>query len=353
MKSKPNTGEKTEQIIAKTAGCGKIIYCMNTSSDLNIEKPSIIQALRAGFNTIANKPDLILIPIALDLFLWFGPAWRIDRIFAPFVQRLTELPGTQTGELLPIFENYQVILQEILKNFNLAVSLRTLPIGVPSLMVSKPSFLNPVGHPLTFSLNSNTQFLGMLLIFILFGYLLGSLYLLNISKQIIGFDQDKVKSLLKSFSQIVIMPVLLLIIMVIISIPLVFLITLVSMISPAISQFILTLALVFMLWAIMPLIFTPHGIFLYKQNLMAAMITSIKVVRISMGKTIWFIFFSYMMIEGLNYLWRSPNVDNWFLMVGILGHAFIVSAVIAASFHYFIDATKFSQSVINHSLRSI
>ena len=83
------------------------------------------------------------------------------------------------------------------------------------------------------------------------------------------------------------------------------------------------------------------------------MITSIKVVRISMGKTIWFIFFSYLMVEGMNYLWRSPNVDNWFLFVGILGHAFIVTAVIAASFHYFIDATKFSQSVINWNARSL
>jgi len=326
---------------------------MNTSSESKIEKPSIIQALLAGFNTIANKPDLILIPIVLDLFLWFGPSWRVDRLFAPFVQGLTALPGAGTGELLPLFENYQATLQDILANFNLAVSLRTMPIGVPSLMVSKPSFLNPIGHPLTFSLNSSIQFLAIWLLFILSGYFLGSLYFQNISKQIIGFDQDKFKALLKSFAQIVLMPVLLLIIMLILSIPLILLLTLVTMISPAISQFILTLALIFILWAILPLIFTPHGIFLYKQNLMAAMITSIKVVRISMGKTVWFIFFSYLMVEGLNYLWRSPNVDNWFLFVGILGHAFIVTAVIAASFHYFIDATKFSQSVINWNARSL
>jgi hypothetical protein len=148
------------------------------------------------------------------------------------------------------------------------------------------------------------------------------------------------------------MPVLLVLIMLILSIPLVLLITLISLISPGISQFILTLALVFILWAVTPLFFTPHGIFLYKQNLLAAMITSIKVVRISMVKTMWFLIFSYLLVEGMNYLWRSPQVDNWFLMIGILGHAFIVSAVIAASFHYFIDATKFSQSVINQSLRA-
>jgi hypothetical protein len=141
-----------------------------------------------------------------------------------------------------------------------------------------------------------------------------------------------------------------LLIIIILSLPMIFLVTLVTIISPVISQFLITLALVFILWAIMPLVFTPHGIFLYKQNLIAAMITSIKVVRISMGKTIWFILASYLMVEGLNYLWRSPNVDNWFLFVGILGHAFIVSAIIAASFHYFIDATRFSQSVINNNL---
>ena len=39
-------------------------------------------------------------------------------------------------------------MHDILTNFNLAVSLRTLPIGVPSLMVSKSSYLNPIANQL-------------------------------------------------------------------------------------------------------------------------------------------------------------------------------------------------------------
>ncbi len=331
--------------------CGKINDCMNTSSDSKFQSPSIIQALLAGFNTIASKPELILIPIALDLFLWFGPVWRVDRLFSPVVKSMTQLPGIRSVEILLLIENYQAIMHDILTNFNLAVSLRTLPIGVPSLMVSKSSYLNPIGQPITFSLDSSTEFLITWLLFVLVGYFLGNLYFLNISKQILGYHQENIKSLLKSFYQIVLMPILLLMIIIILSLPLIFLVALVTIISPVISQFLLTLALVFILWAIVPLVFTPHGIFLYKQNLIAAMITSIKVVRISMRKTIWFILASYLMVEGLNYLWRSPNVDNWFLFVGIMGHAFIVSAIIAASFHYFIDATKFSQSVINNNLK--
>ncbi|NLN69387.1 MAG: hypothetical protein GX142_01170 [Chloroflexi bacterium] len=326
---------------------------MNTNSDSKIQSPSIIQALIAGFNTIANKPGLILIPIILDLFLWFGPAWRVDHLFSPLAQGFTQLPGANVGEFLPVFEDYQAVMQEILANFNLAVSLRTLPVGVPSLMVSKPSFLNPIGQPLTFSLESSFQFLITWLLFIFIGYFLGSLYFQSISKQIVSYDQDNFKSLLKSFLQIVLMPILLLIVTVILSVPLIFLVAFVVALSPLIGQLLLTLSMIFILWAIIPLIFTPHGIFLYQQNLIAAMITSINVVRISMSKTIWFFFASYLMVEGLNYLWRSPNVDNWFLFVGIFGHAFIVSAIIAASFHYFIDATKFSQTVINQKLKSV
>jgi hypothetical protein len=97
----------------------------------------------------------------------------------------------------------------------------------------------------------------------------------------------------------------------------------------------------------MPLIFTPHGIYLYKQNLISAMMTSISVVRVSMGRTAWFILISFVMIQGLNYLWQTPGVENWLLIVGIFGHAFIVTAVLAASFYYFIDATKFTQTIIN------
>jgi hypothetical protein len=325
---------------------------MNTSSELKSQKPSIIQALLKGFNTIANKPALILIPIALDVFLWFGPGWRVERVFLPLVQGMTNLPGADPGEIATLLESSQEILLDLLANFNLAVTLQTFPIGVPSLMTSKPSFLNPMGQPPIFSLTNQAQFLGLWFVFLLCGYFLGSLYFQNISKQVISLNNGDFKSLLKSYLQIVLMPILLILILIILAIPLTFLVTLFSLISPAIGQFFMMLALFFILWAFVPLVFTPHGIFLYKQSLLSAVKTSIKVVRISMSKTIWFILASFLMVEGLNYLWRSPNVDNWFLIVGIMGHAFIVSAVIAASFHYYLDASQFSQSVIQQNLKT-
>jgi len=319
---------------------------MNTSSDKRFEKPRILQALLAGFNTIANKPYLILFPILLDLFLWFGPSWHVDRFFVPLIQNLPNFPGISAAGNAAIAET-QKIWQEIVSNYDLAHSLRTLPIGIPSLMSSKPSFLNPLGHPITFSLESNIQVFGLWFVFILIGYLLGSLYLNQISKQVIHLsEKNSVSTFIKAFIQIILMPFILLIIFFIVSIPILFLFTLLTMISQGINQFLMYSIVILLLWILMPLIFTPHAIFLFKQNLISAIMTSISVVKTSMGKTAWFILLSLLLIQGLNILWTSPDVDNWFLLIGILGHAFIVSAVIAASFHYFIDATQFAQSII-------
>ena len=326
---------------------------MNTSSDINIKKPNIVQALLAGFDTIANKPYLIILPILLDLYLWFGPGWRVDTVFKPFIENLQSFPGLDSAEYINLLGDIQTSWKELLANFNLAVVLRTFPVGVPSLMISKTPFTNPLGNTMVTFLRTDGQVLGLTLLFIALGITLGNLYIQKISQQVLDSDQkSESRAFLKTLFQTILLPVVLGIILLLICIPALFLIGLVMMIGPGISNFFTTLALLVIVWILMPLIFTAHGIFLYKQNLIAAMMTSISVVRMSMAKTAWFILASYMLVGGLDYLWRSPGVDNWLLLVGILGHAFVVTAVIAASFYYFIDATKFTQTLMNNQLKT-
>ena len=326
---------------------------MNTSSENNIEKPNIVQALLSGFNTIANKPYLILLPVLLDLFLWFGPTWRIDNVVTPVLQEVLNLPGVVTEDTAGLLEPLELNWQDILTQFNLATALRTVPIGVPSLMISKPASANPIGLPTSFMLGNGYQFFGIWIIFILIGLTLGSLYFQNISKQISSPDQisDR-KPFIKVLLQVVLMPILLAVILIIIAIPLSFLIALVSLLGPGISQVFVVIALMAIFWVVMPLIFTPHGIFMYHQNLIASMMTSISVVRVSMGQTAWFILISYVLIAGLDYLWAAPAPDNWLLLIGIVGHAFIVSAVVAASFYFFKDATRFTQALLNQQTKN-
>jgi len=193
----------------------------------------------------------------------------------------------------------------------------------------------------------------LLFIFLLIGYILGSLYFNNISNQIIHpVKNHGFKNFLKTFSQIVLMPIIIILIFLIVGIPIVFIFSVITVLFPSLSNFIVIVLGMLFIWNLIPLIFTPHGIFLYKLSLFPAMMTSVHVVRVSMGKTAWFLLSSVILIQGLNYLWQTPPADNWFLMIGIFGHAFVVSAVIAASFHYFIDATKFSQTLLSQQMKS-
>lgn len=329
---------------------------MNTSSENKIEKPKIIQAIKSGFNTIANKPYLMIPPILLDLFLWFGPAWRVDSFFKPILQRFSNLPSITGAEYSELVDNFQSIWMEFFTNLDLARSLRTFPIGVPSLIALKQPFENPLGKSMVFNLETSFSVIGLWLIFLILGFFLGSLYFDNISKQVVDIKSEKdhdIKSLLRAYLQIILMPIMILIILLIISLPTVLIMSIISLLSPTISQFFLIATGFLLLWIILPLVFTPHGIFLYKQNLISAMMTSISVVKTSMSQTTWFILAGFVLIEGMNYLWTSPAADNWFLIIGIFGHAFVVSAITAASFYYFLDATAYTQSLMNKKVMTI
>ena len=209
---------------------------------------------------------------------------------------------------------------------------------------------------MVFDLESSLAVIGLWAIFLILGFFLGSMYFNNISMQIVDIHNEKernIKSLLRAFFQIILMPVMILIVLLVISIPALLIMSALSLLSPSISQFFLIMIGFLIVWIILPLVFTPHGIFLYKQNLISAMMTSISVVKTSMSQTTWFILAAFLLNEGLNYLWTSPSSDNWFLIIGIFGHAFVVSAVIAASFYYFLDATAYTQSLMNKNFVAV
>jgi hypothetical protein len=48
---------------------------------------------------------------------------------------------------------------------------------------------------------------------------------------------------------------------------------------------------------------------------------------------------------GLNYLWSVPPDNSWMTLVGIAGHAFITTALLAASFVYYRDMNTWLQTV--------
>src|SRR3990172_5408969 len=95
--------------------------------------PGIIGSIRAGFDAITAHIGLILLPLALDLLLWLGPRVSSERLMQPVMDemgRLAPSAGLSAADMQSMIEMYT----ELLGRLNLLIALRTLPVGVSSLM---------------------------------------------------------------------------------------------------------------------------------------------------------------------------------------------------------------------------
>jgi hypothetical protein len=117
------------------------------------------------------------------------------------------------------------------------------------------------------------------------------------------------------------------------------------MLSPVLAgaAFFIMLALSF--WLIVPLFFTPHGIFVRRQNAFYSIFTSLRMARFALPTSGLFVICWFLLSTGLNYLWSVPPENSWMTLVGIGGHAFITTALLAASFVYYRDMNAWLQTV--------
>jgi len=51
----------------------------------------------------------------------------------------------------------------------------------------------------------------------------------------------------------------------------------------------------------------------------------------------WFALIAIVISQGMDLIWLIPSADNWMALVGIFGHAFISTGLLAASFIFYRD----------------
>src|SRR5437867_11896206 len=101
--------------------------------------PGVVGSLRAGFDTVSSHVILILLPIALDLFLWLGPRLSVDGLISPFVKLIFSQARTAltSSSDLKRFTDFQSAFIELIQHFNLLSligKLQTFAIGIWSLL---------------------------------------------------------------------------------------------------------------------------------------------------------------------------------------------------------------------------
>ena len=306
--------------------------------------PSLIKSLLAGFDAISNHLELIVFAICLDVLLWFGPHLRLMDLIKSLFTQLTDFPELQSGEMDATLEFSQQAWLLFAERFNLISMLRTLPVGIPSLMAVKSPLESPFGNPWLLEASSFSA-AGMITVFlIVIGIILGTLYFLAVS-QTATIGKLQWNTALNQWPwailQVFLLSLFFIGLLLAISIPLSCLFSVLFLSGLGLEKMSLILILIFgglLLWWLLPLVFSPHGIFVNKRTMWISVRDSFRITRQTMPTTGLLILTCFVINEGLNYLWKIPSENSWFTLVGIVGHSFVATSLLAASFNYYRDA---------------
>lgn len=315
--------------------------------------PGVIGALRAGFDVVSSHVALIVMPLLLDLFLWLGPRLRVDELLVPAYRVIFERArlGLASDDAQG-FAQMQAMFIDNLERFNLVslVSrLQTFPIGVSSLMARVMPVDSPIGGQSALQIDSVWWLLLYMFLLIVAGWVAGGLYFRWVSGTVLGeASREAFIHPLRAIFQTMLLSVLWMIGLIVLSIPLMVLLFALTFISPVLASGAIFLILLFSFWLVVPLYFTPHGIFMRRQNAFSSIYTSLRMARFTLPTSGMFVFSVFLLSTGLNYLWRVPSSDSWMLLFGVFGHAFITTTVLAASFVYYRDMNAWLQMVFEN-----
>jgi hypothetical protein len=304
--------------------------------------PGLIATFTKGFDAIANNVAVIVLPVVFDLFLWLGPRLRLKQLLAQLVTGLSSFSAPPPSFGMDLAQVQQAWMQ-FLDRFNLFSLVRTFPVGIASLMSGSMPIQTPFGAPSDLETNSFLGMLGWWLLLATGGWLLGSLYFYWVSG--VTLKPEQPRSFAQSILQTVLLSVIWLALAFVLGLPAFLFFGVLALISPLLAEAAFFITSLFLLWVVLPIFFSPHGIFTYRQNAFISILSSLRMTRYTLPASGLFLLSVFIISQGLDFLWRTPPQNSWLTLVGIAGHAFISTALLATSFIYYRDVNAWLKEV--------
>ncbi len=293
----------------------------------------VIDTLSAGYGVINSRPWIVLIPVLLDLFFWFGPRISVS----PLVGQALSEPGLQRGFGPNGAQSFESIRQMVLSaadDLNVLALLSPGWISVPSIM----PLLGGGRGPFTF-VNSWATAVSVAVGALLGGSLLGCIYrsiiALHVRDEALAPSQLP-RQAIQAWLRLVGLVAILGGVGLVVGVPVLFLVIGASLLARELGSFGMALLMTVLLWLQLYLFFAPDAIFISQVGPLQAIRRSIAVVRANFWAAVRIVVLITIILLGMGQVWaalaaRAP----WGPALGILGNAYIASGLVAASMLFY------------------
>ncbi|MEJ2747420.1 MAG: hypothetical protein P8183_05870 [Anaerolineae bacterium] len=302
---------------------------MMQSKEKIVPLPGIWATIAAGFDVIAIHFWIIVIPVLLDSFLWLGPRLSIRPLLEQMVtfwQQGPTIPGVDFSLLL-----------DLAPRTNLFTSLSVPILGVPVLMTGLTPEKTPLPTTL-FELNNAVEMFLLFVLFSLLGLVLTAVYM-TLTASVIQHQpiRQALSRMAINWLKLMGLVVTVFIFAVMVYIPLAIVGVLTALLSETLASLVLLMGPLLIAWVVIYLVFVPHGIFVNGRPLFRAMIESLQLMRHFLLPTITLLLTILIIRRGMDWLLLMADDGSWLTWVSIWGHAFVSTALLAASFIFYRD----------------
>jgi hypothetical protein len=322
----------------------------------------VVEALSGGFEIVAKQLLLVLLPLLVDLLLWFGPRISLQ----PAAQELYQQVW------LPYLEGQPAQAQEfykpttaILTDLAARPHLQYLPmVGVPSVLlvqlVVRPysryligllthTVLDPAWpttdlpfeyQPPVLTVHSTLGWAAIAISLTLLGTLLGTLYLGMIAYQVRD-GRLRIVRLLANLPNLWLQLALFVIVVpmtgLVMLTPFALIGAALASVNQALAALALFVGLFVVAWLIVFLVFTVHGVLMNERGLLAALWDSVRLVQWNTSATVMLLVVVFVIVLGLWSAWIGAETDSWLMLAAFVGQAFSTTGLLAATFVFYKD----------------
>jgi hypothetical protein len=320
----------------------------------------------AGFETLGQNLWPLVIPLAIDLFLWLGPQLSVAPLiewFINFSRMAQSSYDPQVGE----------VMKQFAEQFNLFSLLNLIPfLSVPTLLSQHtPGTMSPLGQRAALPVGNALVLIGWAIVLIPGGLILGSIYLNALASSVYAVrggvpaptgripaaaqpedsahdsaDDSTTASHDDRPTTAALTTVLKLIRVltfsgILVSIAMVLFPIWIVVVGIAMS---IAMVLGWVLWglfigvggfAVLHLLFVVHGVLLGERRLLRAVVESIALIRFNFPSSAGLVILVMLIYRGMGYIWSLPEGNSWLLLLGILCNSGIATALVAATFIFY------------------